>query len=98
MSGRSAFVAEPVLFSEVADLVFGEIKPRAGSAKAQEAALPDLHGGVSVEFGVVEADMYARSERFIKFAHTVGSEYNDAGEVFKDSEKDCRMVSKRRSE
>ena len=60
-----------MLFGELADLVFGEIELETGPAKAKEAALPDFQRCISVEFGVIEADMDAGSECFVKFTDSV---------------------------
>ena len=64
-------VIEPVFFSELADLAFGEIKSEAGISKAQKATLPDFQCRILVEFGVVKADVDAGAKCFIKFADTI---------------------------
>ena len=70
--GRFLHIVEPVPFCKGSNLVFGEIELEARIAEALEAAVPDLQGSGLVEFGVVEADVDARSKCFVKFSDAVG--------------------------
>ena len=81
-----------MILAELDDTVAVHVDVEITVLNTGDVHFPDFDGGYAIKFGVIQTDMDAAFEGFVKFADAVCCQYEDTRVVFQHPEKHLRLL------